>query len=278
MGNRLNRIFMERVLGIHHQREMPSAEKPFRLKRKAGQTCKRKAAYFAGCFARFNDVNGEAQATLKVLGKNGVEVLVPEQKCCGIAMITVGSEADAKKNARYNVEVLAPLVKQGYEVVASAPSCALAIYEDYPRLLDTENAHLVSQATREIHQYLWDLHQRGELNRDFKPVDLRLVWHNPCHSKALGVEREPIEILRLIPGITVEEIADSCCGMAGTFGFKTENFDLSMKIGNKLFDEIKRTKVATVATSCGTCNIQIAQGTRLKVRHTLSILAEAYGV
>ncbi len=278
MNNRLNRIFMERILGIHREREMPTAEKPFRLKQKTGQTGKRKVAYFAGCFARFNDVNGEAQATLKVLEKNDIEVLVPEQKCCGIAMITVGSEADARKNARFNVEVLAPLVKQGYEIVASAPSCALAIHEDYPRLLDTEDAHLVSQSTREIHQYLWDLYERGELNRNFNPVDLRLVWHNPCHSKALGVEREPIEILRLIPGLTVEEIADSCCGMAGTFGFKTENFDLSMKIGNKLFDEIKRTGVATVATSCGTCNMQIAQGTRLNVRHTLSILAEAYGV
>ncbi len=278
MSNRLNRIFMERILGIHRQREMAPAVKPFRLNQQTNYAAKRRVAYFPGCFARFNDVNGEAQATLKVLEKNDIEVIVPEQKCCGIAMITVGSEEDAKKNARFNVEKLAPLVKQGYEIVASAPSCALAIYEDYPRLLDTEEAHLVSQATKEIHQFLWDLYQRGELNRNFKPVDLHLVWHNPCHSKALGVEREPIELLHLIPGVVVEEIADSCCGMAGTFGFKTENFDLSMKIGNKLFEEIKRTGVTTVATSCGTCNMQIAQGTRLQVRHTLSILAEAYGV
>ncbi len=273
---RLNRIFMERILGIHRDREFAAALKPFHLNQKTTYTSKRKVAYFAGCFARFNDVNGEAQATLKVMEKNDIEVLVPQQKCCGIAMITVGSEEDAKKNARFNVEVLAPLVKQGYEIVTSAPSCALAIFEDYPRLLNNEDAHLVSQATKEIHQYLWDLYQHNELNRNFKPVDLHLVWHNPCHSKALGVEREPIELLRLIPGVKVEEIADSCCGMAGTFGFKTENFDLSMKIGARLFEEIKRTGVTTVATSCGTCNMQIAQGTRLPVRHTLSILAEAY--
>lgn len=273
---RPNRIVMEQVLGIHRDREFAPAAKPFSLKRKTTHTAKRRVAYFAGCFARFNDVTGEARAALKVLEKNGVEVLVPEQKCCGIAMITVGSEEAAKKNARFNVEVLAPLVKQGYEIVASAPSCALAIFEDYPRLLNSEEAHLVSQATKEIHQYLWDLHQHGELNRNFKPVDLHLVWHNPCHSKALGIEREPVELLRLIPGIKIGEIADSCCGMAGTFGFKTENFDLSMKIGSRLFEEIKRTGVTTVATSCGTCNIQIAQGTRLPVRHTLSILAEAY--
>ena len=121
---RLNRIFMERILGIHRDREFAPALKPFHLKQKTTYAGKRKVAYFPGCFARFNDVNGEAQATLKVLEKNGVEVLVPEQKCCGIAMITVGSEEDARKNARFNVEALAPLVKQGYEIVASAPSCA----------------------------------------------------------------------------------------------------------------------------------------------------------
>jgi glycerol-3-phosphate dehydrogenase subunit C len=82
--------------------------------------------------------------------------------------------------------------------------------------------------------------------------------------------------LKLIPGLQVQVFGDRCCGLAGTFGLKKENYDLSMEIGENLFKEIRKSGVDRVVTSCGSCAMQIAQGTGLKVVHPLTLLAEAY--
>lgn len=82
--------------------------------------------------------------------------------------------------------------------------------------------------------------------------------------------------MKLIPGLQVQAFGDRCCGLAGTFGLKKENYDLSMQIGEHLFEEIRKSGVDRVVTSCGSCAIQIAQGTGLNVVHPLTLLAEAY--
>ena len=238
----------------------------------------KRVAYFAGCFARFHDPEGEAEATVKVLEANGVEVVVPEQRCCGIALVTMGAERSIVKDARRNVEILLPLVDRGFTVVASAPSCGLALLEDYPRILGTEEARRVAAHTIDIHQYLWQLHERGELRTDFKEVPISVVYHNACHSVAQGIAEEPINLLKLVPGVEVRPIEDSCCGIAGTYGMKSENYDRAQAIGDPLFRELDRTKAEAVLTGCGTCNIQIAHGVKREVVHTMSILRRAYGV
>ena len=238
----------------------------------------KRVAYFAGCFARFHDPQGEAEATVKVLEANGIEVVVPEQRCCGIALITMGAEHSVVADARRNLEILLPLVDRGFTVVASAPSCGLALIEDYPRILGTEEARHLAAHTIDIHQYLWKLHERGELRTDFKPVPISVVYHNACHSVAQGITEEPIRLLKLVPGVEVRPIDDSCCGIAGTYGMKSENYDRAQEIGAPLFKELERTKAEAILTGCGTCNIQIAHGAKREVVHTMAILRRAYGV
>jgi FAD/FMN-containing dehydrogenase/Fe-S oxidoreductase len=238
----------------------------------------KRVAYFAGCFARFHDPKGEAEATVKVLEANGIEVVVPEQRCCGIALITMGAERSVVADARRNIQILLPLVDRGFTVVASAPSCGLSLIEDYPRILDTADARRLSAHTIDIHQYLWRLHERGELRTDFKPVPISIVYHNACHSVAQGITEEPIRLLKLIPGVEVRPIEDSCCGIAGTYGMKSENYERAQEIGAPLFQEIHRTKAEAILTGCGTCNIQIAHGAKREVVHTMAILRRAYGV
>ncbi len=238
----------------------------------------KRVAYFAGCFARFHDPKGEAEATVKVLEANGIEVVVPEQRCCGIALITMGAERSVVADARRNLEVLLPLVDRGFTVVASAPSCGLALIEDYPRILGTEEARHLAAHTIDIHQYLWRLHERGELRTDFKEVPISVVYHNACHSVAQGITEEPIKLLKLVPGVEVRPIDDSCCGIAGTYGMKAENYDRAQEIGDPLFKELERTKAEAILTGCGTCNIQIAHGAKREVVHTMAILRRAYGV
>jgi glycerol-3-phosphate dehydrogenase subunit C len=238
----------------------------------------KRVAYFAGCFARFHDPEGEAEATVKVLEANGIEVVVPEQRCCGIALVTMGAERSIVKDAQRNVATLLPLVDRGFTVVASAPSCGLALLEDYPRILGTEEARRLAAHTIDIHQYLWQLHERGELRTDFKPVPISVVYHNACHSVAQGIAEEPIKLLKLVPGVEVRPIEDSCCGIAGTYGMKSENYERAQAIGDPLFRELTRTKAEFILTGCGTCNIQIANGVKREVVHTMSILRRAYGV
>ena len=238
----------------------------------------KRVAYFAGCFARFHDPKGEAEATVRVLEANGIEVVVPEQRCCGIALITMGAEGSVVADARRNLETLLPLVDRGFTVVASAPSCGLSLIEDYPRILDTDDARRLAAHTIDIHQYLWQLHERGELRTDFRPVPISIVYHNACHSVAQGITEEPIRLLKLIPGVEVRPIEDSCCGIAGTYGMKSENYERAQEIGTPLFQEIHRTGAEAILTGCGTCNIQIAHGAKREVVHTMAILRRAYGV
>jgi len=238
----------------------------------------KRVAYFVGCFGRFHDPEGESVSTVKVLEANGVEVIVPEQRCCGIALITMGAERSVRADAERNVATLLPLVERGFTIVASAPSCGLALIEDYPRLLGTDAARRVSEHTVDVHRYLWTLYEQGQLNTDFREVPLRVVYHNACHSVAQGVVEEPIRLLNLVPGVEVRPIEDSCCGIAGTYGMRAENYDRAHAIGDRLFRHIADEKPEVVLTSCGTCNIQIADGLKRPVTHTMAILRRAYGV
>jgi FAD/FMN-containing dehydrogenase/Fe-S oxidoreductase len=238
----------------------------------------KKVAYFAGCFARFHDPEGEAAGTVKVLEANGIEVVVPEQRCCGIALVTMGAENAIRADAERNIATLLPLVDRGFTVVASAPSCGLALIEDYPRILGTAEARRLADHTIDIHQYLWRLYLRGELRTDFRHVPISVVYHNACHSIAQGITEEPIRLLQLVPGVEIRPIDDSCCGIAGTYGMRAENYDRAMAIGDPLFREIDRTKAEAILTGCGTCNIQIANGIKRPVVHTMTILRRAYGV
>jgi glycerol-3-phosphate dehydrogenase subunit C len=190
----------------------------------------------------------------------------------------MGAERAILDDARRNVATLFPLVERGFTIVASAPSCGLALIEDYPRILGTEEARRLADHTIDVHQYLWRLHERGELRTDFKPVPISVVYHNACHSVAQGIAEEPIRLLSLVPGVEVRPIEDSCCGIAGTYGMRAENYDRAQAIGDPLFREIERVKAQAVLTGCGTCNIQIANGIKREVVHTMTILRQAYGV
>ena len=88
-----------------------------------------------------------------------------------------------------------------------------------------------------------DLHQQGQLRTDFGRLDMKLGYHAPCHLRSLCVTTEPLELMRLVPGVEVVTYSDKCCGMGGTSGLKTKNYELSMKIGQRLFEEINESRV-----------------------------------
>jgi glycerol-3-phosphate dehydrogenase subunit C len=147
---------------------------------------------------------------------------------------------------------------------------------EYPKILNSKEAVRIAERCYDIHQFLMVLHQKGELDLNMGRMNLTVGYHNPCHLRALGVVKEPVELLGLIPGVTVQAFSDVCCGLVGTFGMKKKNFDLSMGIGKSLFEAIADSGVNEIATSCGACKLQILQGTGKEAFHPISLLASAY--
>lgn len=271
------RALMESTIGLDRRRRMPPFHgKTFRELYRGSAKENGKVAYFLSCFANYNEPEGEGRATVEVLEKNGLAVEIPEFECCGIARISSGALQPALKGVEENLKKVATLVGKGTPVVFSEPSCALAVKQEYPRIVNTEEASRAAADCHDIHAFLFKLKQEEKLNTKLGEIPLKVGYHNPCHLRALGISREPVELLKLIPGLQVQVFGDRCCGLAGTFGLKKENYDLSMQIGENLFKEIRRSGVEQVATSCGSCAMQIAQGTGLKVAHPLTLLAEAY--
>jgi FAD/FMN-containing dehydrogenase/Fe-S oxidoreductase len=237
----------------------------------------RKVAYFHGCFGGYQDVAGEGRAAIDLLETLGCTVAVPPQECCGIAAITYGHLDDVRPAAARNVATLLDLVRRGYTPVYSAPSCGLALAEDYPRLLGTPQADVLARHLRDVHELVLEiLESDAALRARMRPVPTRLTYHNPCHLQARGLGDAVVRLLRLVPGVEVVAIGDDhCCGIAGTFGMKACHFDQSMRMGRPLFDSIGRTGVGVVATGCGTCKIQIEQGTGLPVVHPLKLVRDS---
>ncbi|MFQ6130929.1 MAG: anaerobic glycerol-3-phosphate dehydrogenase subunit C [Armatimonadota bacterium] len=274
------RWLMDKAAGLSSERELPAFNRE-RFGPKGlppGATPRGKVAYFAGCFANYHDPGGEGACTVAILERHGFEVVVPDLRCCGAAQVTVGSLGPAIEAAEENISKLKQLVDKGHQVVSSASTCSLMLKLEYPELLETDDARLVSENTHDVHAFLLDLHERGELDTRFGPLGTKLAYHSPCHLTAQGLAEAPVRLLELIPDLTVPEIEDTCCGIAGTFGMKSQHFELSMRIGRPLFEQLKATGADLVVSPCGTCKMQIEQATGLPVVHTLEILQRSYEV
>jgi anaerobic glycerol-3-phosphate dehydrogenase C subunit len=270
---------LEAVTGIDRRRPLPKFKRKTLRKWMEGRPRPaggKRVAYFLSCYSNFNDPEGDGLATIEVLERNGFEVLLPDFRCCGIARLSSGALDRIEEDIRSNVRTIAQLADEGIPIVFSEPSCAVAVKIEYPKILNTEDTRSAAAACYDIHDFLTKLHQQGELDLGFGGVDMKVGYHNPCHLKALGITKEPADLLRLIPGVQVQVFSDQCCGIAGTFGLKKKNYDLSMSIGEKLFKEIHASDVQEIATGCGACQMQILQGTKREAVTPVSLLARAY--
>jgi len=237
----------------------------------------KKIVLWTGCSAQYNDTEGELKNSIEILEKLGYEVILPEWKCCNVAKITYGNIDSARPDIHYNVDVLLPYVEKDIPIVFTSASCGYAFMHEYSQFIKGNgNLDKIINASVDIHDFLYSLYLDGEFADSFKPVNTRIVYHDPCHLKSQNNKYGVKDLLKIIPGLEIAEIDDSCCGIAGTFGMKKENFDLSMKIGSKLFTEIETAKPEMVLSGCGTCQIQINQGTGLEVIHPITLLNKSY--
>jgi len=283
--NRQARWVIEKVLGIAQRRKLPRfAARNFmrratrRRLTQATRRSGRKVLYFVDTYANFNDPQ-LAEALVAVMEHNGIAVYVhPDQRASGMAMVSRGAIDAARKVATDNVRILAESVRQGYTIVASEPSAALCLSQEYPLLLDDDDTQLVAQNTTEACHFLWQLHLTGKLQLDFKPVNASVGYHQPCHQKALSSGSPGENLLRLIPGLAVQRVERGCSGMAGTYGLAQKNYRNSLRAGWGLISAVRDGDFQAGATECTACKMQMEQGATKPTIHPIKLLALAYGV
>lgn len=285
LANRQMRWLLEKTIGIAQGRKLPRvAARSFlreAMRRKLTRSSKqtgRKVLYFVDTYANWFDVQ-LAEACVAVLEHNGASVFVhPEQLPSGMAQITLGDVERVKPQARRNVALLADAVRQGYEIVCTEPSAALALAHEYLNLIEDDDARLVAEHTHEACTYLWQLHRNGQMELDLRPVNVSLGYHTPCHLRALPSATPGEQLLRLVPGLSVQSIERGCSGMAGTYGMKRENYRASLRAGWGLITALRDPEIQYGATECSACRIQMEQGTTKPTIHPLKILAYSYGL
>ncbi len=234
----------------------------------------KRIAYFAGCTANYIDTE-VGMSTIQVLEKNGFYPIFPDQKCCGTPMSACDRQDTFLNHARFNIK---SLTNTDCDIVTACTSCALTIKHEYPKYIKSREAEALSKRTYDIFEYLTMLKDQGRLNTDFQTVDLKVAYHAPCHLKVLGEEMvaRRLALIRSIPGISVNRVDKGCCGMGGSFGVKQSNFDMSMKMGEPLFEGIKQSESDLTTTDCPTCKMQIEQGAACNVKHPIILVRNAY--
>ena len=275
----ITKTAMDAFLAVDKHRTFPkysarSFERWLRRHAREQAAFPEQVAYFHGCYVNYNYPQ-LGKDLVKVLNALGVGVqLLDKEKCCGIALITNKLTEQAVKNARHNVAVLEKAVQAGLKVLTTSSTCTLTIREEYPNLLEVDNAAVrdsLLMATRFIYEKL----EKGA-TLPFKPdFHMKVAYHTPCHMEKLGWGVFTEKLLRLIPGLEFTMLDSACCGIAGTYGFKKENYQASQAIGESLFEQIRNVNPEVVACDCETCKWQIEMSTGYTVMNPISILAEA---
>lgn len=284
LGQRPVRYLMAKTLGIDHRRNFPryarqSFKNWFAMRKDPWSGGKKpigKVAYFYGCNVNYNDPELGRQA-VEVLEHNGFQVVLPPQRCCGLPLLANGDWKTARAWASYNLALIRPYIDQGLQLVFTSTSCALMVKFEYSKLLKLPEDGEVTEHAYDISEFLLILYSQGRLAMDFGPLDETLPYHLPCHLRYQGIGSPALELLRLIPQAHTWDLDAGCCGMAGTYGFKQEKYNLSMEIGRRLFNEVRRSGVRRVVTDCETCRWQIEEGTGARGVHPVTVLWEAYG-
>jgi Fe-S oxidoreductase len=235
-----------------------------------------KVALFSTCLVDYH--SGEVgRATVVVLEKNGVEVVRPEQQCCGMPHFDTGDIEAILKKAQANVVALKPWVDRGFDVIAPVPSCSLMLKREYPHLLPTEDARLVASRTFDVCEYLMKLKKQGRLNTNFPNRPGKIAYQIPCHLRDQNIGFKSRELMELT-GASVEVI-ERCSGHDGTWGVKVEFFDLSMKVAAKAVREVEAAQADLVVSDCPLSGVQLTQaGGGTPTLHPIEVIRQAYGI
>ena len=293
--NRLTRPVLEGVAGIHRRAALPKFHgKTFVARSRAdGITVNttapaygRKAALYATCFVNYNNPS-IGESARKVLALNGVATEVVYPGCCGMPQLEHADFPSVAAKARGVAAALLPLVRQGYDVVALVPSCALMLKFEWPLILPADaDIKALADATFDLSEYVVDIARKEGLASGLRPLPGGVSLHLACHARAQNMGPKAAEMLKLIPQADVAVI-ERCSGHGGSWGVMKENFDVALKIGKPVARSTADQGKAYVASECPLAGEHIVQGMQRlgdetsKIEHAthpIEILAQAYGL
>jgi FAD/FMN-containing dehydrogenase/Fe-S oxidoreductase len=224
-----------------------------------------------------------AEAAERVLTRAGYRVTTPEPGvgrplCCGRTFLAAGMIDRAREEARRTVAALKTAVAAGTPIVGLEPSCLLTLRDEYPALLQGDDAKALAAHAQLFEEFVETERKAGRFQLALAPMPGKTaLLHGHCHQKAFGTAGAAADALKLIPELTVETFDSTCCGMAGSFGYEAEHHETSLKIGELgVLPKMRAAAPGTLLAACGTsCRHQIADGAQREARHIVRYLDEA---
>ena len=233
-------------------------------------------AIFSTCLVDFNRPR-TGELAVAVLEHAGFRPTLPAQTCCGMPNMDTGDLDRVREKARFNVLHLAAEVRAGRDIVAPGPSCSMTLKKEYPELLGTADAALVAAHTFDLMEYLWKLWREGKMPKTFARELGSVAYHAPCHLRAQKIAHPSRSLLEKVPGTEVTVI-EQCSVVDGTWGMKSQYYELGVKYSRKLVRAIDNAEARFVASDCPLASQRITKENRVAVRHPIELLAYAYGL
>jgi len=275
------RRILDRYAGIDARRTLPPfAAKTFERWFTSRKSETRAQTESAGKVVLFHDtfINYNYPeigiATTELLQAAGYQVRIVERACCGRPMISKGFPNEARTNAEFNIGKLHPFVEDGYAIVGCEPSCILTFRDEYPDLVKSRHADAVAKASYVLEEFIVKEKMAGRWKLGFRRQETRALIHGHCHEKALIGSRYLKEAVGM--AYPVEEIDSGCCGMAGSFGYEKEHYDISLAIGRRrLIPAVEKNPAAIVVAPGISCRQQVEHATGRRPLHPAEALIRA---
>ncbi|GAA2083296.1 FAD-binding and (Fe-S)-binding domain-containing protein [Streptomyces albiaxialis] len=282
------RRLMERWLGIARARPLPVFARRNLTRWHRRRTTRvpsgtgaegRTLTFLADSFTTYTEP-AVGRAAIELLERAGWRVRLESRGCCGRSSLSKGLVDEAKAKAVHLARLLDEGAGPGSPVVGCEPSCLMTLRDEHLALRPGDPAaRELAGRVRQIEELLAEALDDGRLRLrdDAWPASRRLLYHGHCHQKAEVGTAATVALLRRIPGARVEEADAGCCGMAGSFGFESEHYELSMTVGrDRLFPAVEAEPEDTVVVASGvSCRQQIAHGTARRAWHPLELVRAA---
>jgi L-lactate utilization protein LutB len=272
-------VLLERVAGVARQRDLPAFQRTtlrdWLDEREAVPPVDpdRKVVLYPDLYTNHVEVE-RGKAAIRTLEALGVEVLVPDAPESGRAPLSQGMVSTARQHAEGVADALGPYLAEGYDVVVVEPSDLAMFRSDYDRLLPEAKAEALAENSYELLEYVYGLLANGA---DVEALETasgeeRVVYHSHCQQRTLGLEPYSVEVLERC-GYDVVTSDVECCGMAGSFGYKSQYYDLSMDVGRELGSQLRGADADHVVASGTSCTDQIGDLLGEEPRHVVELVA-----
>jgi len=275
----VTRRLMEYFLGIDRRRKFPPFASDtftnwFKLREPPRKAPRGTVVLFNDTFTTYNTPH-IGRATIEFLEAAGYRVELVNKKCCGRPLISKGMLLEAKEHAAWNIAELKPWVEYGAPIIGIEPSCLFTLRDEYPDLQKNDDSKKIAASSFLLEEFLLNERANG-LTVDFRPGERRALLHGHCHQKAMVGTAPTVAALHWA-NFEVIEVDSGCCGMAGSFGFEKEHYDISISLGKRrLAPAVDAQPLSTEIVATGvSCRQQIEHLTGRSAKHPVELLREA---